>query len=87
MGRTKGSKNIRTYKTPQEQFDLLDLARKQIVYYYWKYLDSNGAEGWDINKAGYKSHWETSDYLQERVPEKSFYHLGKVRDISISILN
>ena len=80
MARKKGSKNIHKTKSTKEQFETLDLARKQIVYNYWNFLDSDSQEGWDINKAGFKDHWEISDYIRQQIPEKSFYWLGKVSD-------
>jgi len=81
MARTKGSKNVSSLQSPRSKFEALTTVKKHIVYNYWIHISTNGHEGWDNQDAGKVKHWQASQSIQEQVPKKSFYKLGRVSTI------
>jgi hypothetical protein len=89
MGRTKGSKNHITVRnkltnspyTPEVQFNRLSLADQLICYYYYIFCESEGKQGFDIEKSGFKEHYDQLLPLHSLYSSNQFYTRGKVREI------
>jgi hypothetical protein len=89
MGRTKGSKNHITVRnkltnspyTSEVQFNRLSLADQLISYYYYIFCKSEGKQGFDIEKSGFKEHYDQLLPLHSLYSSNQFYTRGKVRKI------
>ena len=79
MARSGGGSSYRARKTlpPIERYNRLSSTDQLICYYYWLYLISEGIEGWDTKKAGWKQHWTHHKIIKEKFTSNAFYNLGK----------
>ena len=58
MARTlRSTSRIRKGQAPQVSYNKLSTVEQLVVYYYWIYLKTEGAEGWDNKKSGSTEHW------------------------------
>ena len=85
MPRTKGKKNLTPRGTltnsphqPDVIYNNLLPLDKLIVYYYWIYIITEGKQGWDPEKSGFKEQWRTFLVIQSFYTASTFYTRGKV---------
>ena len=85
MPRTKGKKNITPRKlltnsphTPDIIYKNLSPLDKLIVYYYWIYSKTEGKQGWDPDRSGFREHWSTFLVIRSHYSASGFYTRGKV---------
>ena len=88
MGRTKGTKNHKTVRNkltnspyPAEvQYIRLSPVDQLICYYYFIFVKTGGEQGFDIEKSGFKTHWDQLEPLHSTYSQSQFYTRGKVRN-------
>ena len=80
MARTKGNKNLtpcNTLTNSSHPIDVinsnLELIDKLIVYYYWIYIKTEGKQGWDPEKSGFKDYWRKFLVIQSAYSHSTFY--------------
>ena len=79
MARTAGRKNRPSDKLPPfTQFERSSSIDQLCIYYYWLYIITDGVEGWDIKKGGFKEHWKQYGLIKDNFSYNSFYQVGKV---------
>ena len=87
MGRTKGSKNHITVRnkltnssySAEVQYTRLSLVDKLICYYYYIFCKTEGQQGFDTEKSGYKTHYDQLVPIHSTYSNTQFYSRGKVR--------
>ena len=88
MGRTKGSKNHITVRnkltnspySSEVQYTRLSLVDKLICYYYYTFCKTEGKQGFDITKSGFKEHYDQLVPIHSTYSSGQFYTRGKVRN-------
>jgi hypothetical protein len=90
MGKTKGSKNITAQNkltnspySPEVQYARLSLVDQLICYYYYIFCKSGGKQGFDINKSGFKEHYDQLLPIHSIYSSGQFYTRAKVRNRDI----
>ena len=81
MARTVGSKNkITKHQSPEASFNKLTTIEQLVTYYYWLFLKTEGAEGWDNTKSGTREHWRHFKVIHEHWKTPGgFYNQARVR--------
>ena len=85
MTRRKGKKNTTSHNTlansphlPDVIYNNLPPLDKLIVYYYWIYIKTEGKQGWDPERSGFKEQWSLLDVLRSYYTNSQFYTRRKV---------
>lgn len=81
MAKTKGSKDngSRDKSKPSlDHYNILSPFDKLITYFYWLNIETNGTQGWPINKSGGRAHWRHYRPVEEAYTSHKFYNLAKV---------
>jgi hypothetical protein len=87
MGRTKGNKNHKTVGNkltnspyPAEvQYTRLPPVDQLICFYYCIHCKTEGEQGFDIAKSGFKTHYDQLEPVHSIYSASQFYTRGKVR--------
>ena len=89
MARTKGKKNLTPRNNltnsphpPDVIYNNLEPIDKLVVYYYWLYIRTDGKQGQNPEKSGFREHWNILLVVRSHWSAGAFYTRGKV---SISI--
>ena len=85
MAKTTGSKNLsvrdkltNNSHPPEVQYDRLSPIDRLICFYYYIFIKSEGDKGWDIEKAGFKEHYDQYEAIYSEYTVNQFRHRGKV---------
>jgi hypothetical protein len=88
MPKTKGSKNLsvrdkltNNQHPPDVQYERLAAIDRLICFYYFTFVKTGGAQGWDVQKAGYKEHYDQFEAIYTHYSVHQFRHRGKVSDV------
>jgi hypothetical protein len=93
MPKTKGSKNLsvrdkltNNQHPPEVQYDRLSPIDRLICFYYYIHIKTEGQSGWDIEKAGYKEHYDQFEAIYAHYSVHQFRHRGKVSSVRTALI-
>jgi hypothetical protein len=76
MPRT-ATKKRKDNRTPLEVYEALDHHKQLICWNYYRFIETNGEEGWNPKEPGSVHHQRSSAYLLSLGSDSWFRHLGK----------
>jgi hypothetical protein len=93
MAKRMGSKNLsardkltNNQHPPEVQYNRLSAIDKLICFYYYIHIKTEGQSGWDIEKAGFKEHYDQFEAIYTHYSVHQFHHRGKVSVVCTGLI-